>query len=362
MCLRVERLRLTSFRNFDDREMALSAALTVFLGRNGQGKTNAVEALRLLTAGTSFRNPLSAQLVMDGRERGLAEARLAGGGRVVDVAMEVTAGRRTFSRNGKHVQASSMPGTLMSVAFTPDDLALVKRGASGRRDELDGFGRQVSPGYARILAGYGRVVEQRNHLLREPQPDIALLDALDEQLSRAGAALLNARLRLFARLRPGMESAYGELSGGEELRCSYRCSLGDEALDLDKDALRAALAAALSQTRDESLRRQLTPVGPHRDDVAFLIAGRDARDFGSQGQQRTVVLALKAAEVALARETVGQPPLLLLDDVMSELDARRRAAVAALADGGVQTVVTTTNLSYFDGGLPAGAEVVRFGE
>lgn len=362
MGLTVERLALRRFRSFEDRSLSLSPGLTVFLGRNGQGKTNAVEALRLLTAGTSFRNPTSPQLVLGGEGPARAEARLVGEGRVVDVALDVADGHRSFSVNGKRVQAQAMPRTLMSVLFTPDDLSMVKRGASLRRDELDGFGRQVSVGYGRVLSAFSRAVEQRNRLLKDPWPDLAILDALDEQVARAGGALTHARMRLFERLRPDVEERYGQLSGGEELSCSYVCSLGEGALGAGKDEIRDALLRALSGAREESLRRQLTPVGPHRDDVAFLVDGRDARAFGSQGQQRTVVLALKLSEVTLAGQTTGQPPLLLLDDVMSELDAGRRHAVARVADGGVQTVVTTTNLGYFDDGLPDGAEVVRFGE
>lgn len=362
MGLRVLRLELRGFRNFDDRAIGLSEGMTVLLGPNARGKTNAVEALQLLTAGVSFRNPTPAQLVGEGRDAARAAARLEGDGRVVDVTLDVAPGRKSFRVNGKRVQAQDVPRTLMSVLFTPDDLAMVKGAASVRRAELDGFGRQASEGYARVLAGYGRAVEQRNRLLRDEPCDPLLLDALDEQVARAGAALLNGRLRLFARLRPKVEETYASLAGGERLECSYVCSLGEGFEGRGKDELRDALRAALAAAREESLRRRLTPVGPHRDDVAFFVQGREARAFGSQGQQRTAALAVKMAEVMVSEQTVGQPPLLLLDDVMSELDASRREAVAAFAGRGVQTVITTTNLGYFTPELVGEAEVVRFGE
>ena len=253
-----------------------------------------------------------------------------------------------------------MPATLMSVLFSPDDLALVKRGASGRRDELDDFGRQANRGYSNVLAAYTRAVEQRNRLLKESRCDLGLLDAWDSSVALGGATLLASRLRLFRRLSEKVSAIYARVAAGEELTCAYVCSLGEEALGMGRDELCELFAGRLRAARSEDLRRQQTTVGPHRDDVRFEIAGRDARAFGSQGQQRCVVLALKMAEVELAREVVGARPLLLLDDVMSELDAARREAVVRFAQTGIQTVVTTTNLGYFSPELLDASEVVRF--
>ena len=250
----------------------------------------------------------------------------------------------------------------MSVLFTPDDLQLVKRSASFRRDELDDFGRQANRGFASVLATYTRSIEQRNRLLKEERPDLDLLDAWDASVALGGATLLHGRLRLFERLRAKVCEVYGELAAGEGLECRYLCSLGEEALGLSKDELRELFCERLASARPDDLRRQQTTVGPHRDDVAFLIEGRDARAYGSQGQQRSVVLALKMAEVLLSAEVVGNQPLLLLDDVMSELDERRREAVTRFARRGVQTVITTTNLGYFSPKLLDGAEVVGYGD
>lgn len=340
--------------------MELGDQTTVLVGPNASGKTNTVEALQLLTAGFSFRRPTSRQLVREGCERGRARARLEGDGRVVDMACEVGPGRRRFTRNGKPCQASEVPGTLMSVLFTPDDLALVKRSASVRRDELDGFGRQAAAGYSRLLAAYTRAVEQRNRLLREPVLDLSLLEAWDASVAAGGAALLHSRLRLFARLAEKISRAYGRISGGECLSCAYVCSLGDEALGAERSALEELFAERLAATRADDVRRQQTTVGPHRDDMAFCVDGRDARAFASQGQQRSVVLAVKMAEVELCEEILGSRPLLLLDDVMSELDEARRDAVTRLLLKGTQTVITTTNLGYFSAEVLDGAEVVSY--
>ena len=167
-------------------------------------------------------------------------------------------------------------------------------------------------------------------------------------------------MRLFSRLAPKVEESYASISGGERLTCSYGCSLGEGAESLGRDELARRLADALAEARPQDLRRRQTTVGPHRDDVVFSIDGRDARAFASQGQRRSVVLALKMAEVLLAEEVVGARPLLLLDDVMSELDARRRDAVVGMLLPGTQTVITTTNLGYFSEELVGSAEVVSY--
>ena len=200
MGLVVKELRLADFRSFERLELHPSEGVTVLVGPNAAGKTNTVEALQLLTAGSSFRKPTPRQLVRDGAESARIDARLEGDGRVVDVRCDVTTTppARRFSRNGKRCQASEVPESLMSVLFSPDDLALVKRGASVRRDELDDFGRQANRGYANVLAAYLRSVEQRNRLLKDEFPDEGLIEAWDSSVSLGGATLLHARLRLFS--------------------------------------------------------------------------------------------------------------------------------------------------------------------
>ena len=361
MGLLVDTLQLRDWRNFEHRDITFSPGMTVLHGHNAVGKTNTVEALQLLTAGASFRKPRPAQLVREGSDTAKATLGLRGDGRVVDMTCLVENGRRKFRRNGKPCQSADVPRDLMSVLFNPDDLAFVKRGASQRRDELDSFGRQANGGFARVLSAYQRAVEQRNRLLKEDDPNLALLDAWDASVALGGATLLLARIRLFKRLVPKVSQIYARICDGEELACSYECSLGSEAMDMARDELTALFLDRLANGRANDLRRQQTLVGPHRDDLSFTLDGRDARTFGSQGQQRSVVLAWKMAEVGLAAEILGEQPLLLLDDVMSELDEQRRAAVVGFVQEGIQTVVTTTNLGYFPPDLLEASKVVSFG-
>ena len=359
MGLKVKSARFERYRNLDGRAIAFSPGLTVLVGHNAAGKTNTIEAVQLLTCGRSFRRPTPAQLLAEGCENGCVELREEGDGRVVDLSLRVDAEKRTFVRNGKNVRPSTLAGELVSVLFCPDDLAFAKGSPSGRRSEIDDFGRQVNRAYGRLVSHYEKAVEQRNRLLREPYVDEALLEAWDESVCAGGARLMEKRMALFERLRVEWERAYRAIAPGEEPRAEYRSSMQAEVC---VDTLAGDLQAELRARRAEELRRGMTLVGPHRDDLAFYVDGRDVRTFGSQGQQRSVVLAWKMAEVEVVEQIRHEKPLLLLDDVMSELDEARRAAVAGFVDRGVQMVVTTTNLGYFSDEQLSGAEVVSFDE
>ena len=366
MGLVVSRLGLSHWRNLDDLVLEPSEGVTVLVGPNAAGKTNTVEALQYLTAGVSFRHPAARELVAQGAREASAAARLTGDGRVIDVEPRVEEERKSFLRNGKRVRASSLPGTLLSVLFCPDDLTLVKGPARARRGEIDGFGSQANAGYRKVALTYARSIEQRNRLLRDGC-DPMVLDAWDDSVACGAATLLYHRLSLFGRLRAIVGEVYERVSGGELLEVRYVPTLpspdgdAETLLSLSRDELRERMAAALAASRETDMRRGATTVGPHRDDLAFLIDGRDARTFGSQGQQRTVALAWKMAEVRLCRDLLGERPLLLLDDVMSELDAERRVCVTRFVEGGIQTVITTTNLGYFTDELLSEVKVVSYG-
>lgn len=373
MSIYARTLSVTEYRSFPSFELDLARGVTVLVGHNAVGKTNLVEALQLLTSGRSFRKPSPRELVRAGGTRCSMKLTLEGEGRVIDMGCVVEDGKRSFMRNGKRCRAAGVRGVVPSVLFCPDDLDLVKRGARLRREALDGFGIQLNESYAQLASTYERTVEQRNSLLKEPFCTRDLLDAWNDSIASTGAALTVHRLALLSRIREHLIDVYAGLSGGEAVDVSYVPSWGasdaitlpaaaDASSRADRiEAVRARIAAALDARAGEELRRGITLVGPHRDEVAFTIDGRDARTFASQGQQRSLVLAWKIAEVEVTREILGRPPLLLLDDVMSELDEARRQAFLGLVGGGVQTVITTTNLGYFDDLALERAKVVKIG-
>ena len=359
-------LSVARYRSFDSYRLALSDGVTVLAGPNAAGKTNLIEALQLLTSGTSFRHPTAAELVHDGAGSCKVELRLEGDGRVLDMGLGVEDGKRSFSRNGKRCAASGVRGVLPSVLFCPDHLDMVKRGAIERRTALDDFGVQLSARYADLASAYGRCVSQRNALLKETWCCREMLGAWNESLARAGSALLVHRLALLDRLSGHVCDAYGRVASGEPAGVSDVSTIGDLPRIEDRDEHRGwayeHMLSALDERADEEIRRGVTLVGPHRDEIEFSVAGRSARSFASQGQQRTLVLAWKVAEVAVARDILGTAPLLLLDDVMSELDAGRRGAFLQLIGDDIQTVITTTNLGYFTDDLLDRAKVVSMGE
>ena len=369
MTLSARTLQVTDYRNFSHATLELSSGVTILVGRNAAGKTNLIEALQLLTSGRSFRRPTPAELVRTGHSSARMELVVEGDGRHIDLACEVVAGKRQFVRNGKRCRASGVRGVLPSVLFCPDDLDMVKRSARLRREALDTFGIQLNEQYAQLVSSYERIVEQRNTLLRTYGGDPGVLAAWDEALVQTGVSLMMHRTALLARVRAHLIEAYRGIAEHEELDVRYVPSISDEevpvgmegAVPFDRATVTDLFWQRLGAARDDELRRGMTLVGPHRDEIRFTIDGRDARTFASQGQQRSLVLAWKVAEVQVTRDILGAPPLLLLDDVMSELDAARRHAFLAFIQEEIQTVITTTNLGYFSDDVLRRARVVTVG-
>jgi len=348
------------FRSYAEYELEIDPFLTILVGPNAAGKTNLIEAIELLTEAASFRNPSWSDTIRQGSTGG---ARLTmeatGDNRVLEVELDISqAGRRTYKVNGKVRRAvNQVAGVLPCVVFTPEDLRLVKDSAEKRRTAIDSLGAQLSPTYARLRTDYDKILRQRNALLRDEAPDDAL-DVWTHRLVEVGAALVTHRQRLFGRMERAMVGVYSELTSDGELKVTYLPSWErDGEAGPDEDPKRAMERHLEAKKKTERARRT-TVSGPHRDDIVFSIEGREARAFASQGQQRTLALAWKLAEVSVTTDIATQRPVLLLDDVMSELDERRRHSLAAFVGSVAQTVMTTTNLGYFEESLLNRAKVV----
>jgi len=354
----VTRLRLSDFRSYRSLELEPGERITIIVGSNAVGKTSIIEAVQLLTAASSFRNPAWSECVHWGSEEASLSLEAEGDGRYLDTRLTISAaGRRAYSVNGTaKKKLSEVTGLLPSVVFTPNDLGMVKESAERRRSAIDGVGDQLSRAYFTLRGEYEHTVRQRNAVLKSASIDAGVLDALTERLKDRGQAFSAHRKRLFARLARRVVEAYSSLAPGEALQALYESSwtrrgIGEEAETAFEDALRL--------TRAEEHARGVTLIGPHRDEIQFLLNGKNSRMYASQGQQRTIALAWKLAEVSVITEIGGQPPVLLLDDVMSELDEARRHSLAAFVGEVAQTFVTTTNLGYFDKDMVDRAQVVR---
>lgn len=348
----ISRLRLFQFRNYAAVTVPLGHSLNVIAGANAQGKTNLLEAAATLALTRSPRAASTADLLMWGTGVAAVEGAVArpGGDCTLSVQLERTREGERVARSttvdGKPRAARAVLGLCPVVMFWPDDLQLVKAGPDARRRLLDVLLAQLQPRTAAHMSRFRRVLEQRNALLHRFRiegrsgPE---LEAFTQELAHHGARITVARARLVHDLAPLAAEALRELSGGaEELTLQYVVSHGE--LGSDEEHAEAVLLAALRARSAEELARGVTVAGPHRDDVSILLDGRPARTAASQGQQRSVVLALKLAEMRHVRDCTGASPVVMLDDVLSELDRERRSQLLAMltGSGGAQVLMTTT--------------------
>ncbi|HWC10762.1 MAG TPA: DNA replication/repair protein RecF [Acidimicrobiales bacterium] len=355
--MQLDHLWLTDFRSWTAAELALSGGLTVVRGRNGAGKTNLLEAVGYLATLSSFRGAPAEALVRHGAEQAVVRGEGRRGDRTVLVEVEIRPrGRGRVVLNRQPVRrASDLFDALRVSVFSPDDLVLVKGPPAGRRRWLDDALVSLHPRYDALRRDFERVVRQRTTLLGQAggrlTPDVATtLDVWDAKLTETGEALAGARADLLARMEPLVAKAYCDLAG---------CVPGGTIVGLRYDApwRERGLAAGLVDSRADELRRGVSLLGPHRDDVVLTLADLPARTHASQGEQRTLALALRLAAHTVVAEEVGEPPLLLLDDVFSELDADRSARLVEHLTPGLrgpnavagQALLTTT------GPVPAGA-------
>lgn len=366
--MQLESLRLVNFRNYGAEDVTLSPGLNLLVGQNAQGKSNLLEAVYLLAAGRSYRGAGDADLVQWGTGgfalRGVV--RRSYGEVVLEVAYQ-TDQRKRVKVNGTDVRRlSELFGYLTAAIFSPEDLQLVKGGPAHRRRFLDLELAQIDPPYRQDLIDYQQVLLQRNNLLKQgPGRGLAeQLAAWDTQLTAAGGRLQAKRARAVRTLARLAAEAHRRITSGREgLALTYLAALGPGASRVEVDPewgvgeFRERLGAELAAVRPLELRRGMTLLGPHRDDLLLSIDGAEARSFASQGQQRTAALALKLAEIEFMREETGEYPLLLLDDVMSELDAGRREYLLSAAGEKTQVLVTTTALETLPAAQLATARV-----
>ncbi|MEP7105356.1 MAG: DNA replication/repair protein RecF [Chloroflexota bacterium] len=333
--MRLVRLQLRNYRNYRQLDLELGSQLNLFLGANGQGKTNLLESIALLALSASPRARREVELIGPLGPEARVQAAVEGGGRErelqIDLREEAGRGRKRILVDGSPRRAFDLPGIARATLFWPEDLDMVKSGPEHRRRFLNQMLVQVEAGYARALGRYARTLEQRNHLLKQiaaGETGMATLDAWDQELVTGATEIVAARRASVTDLAPLAARHHAAIGGGEVLAITY---LGPP----------ADLAAAVYNSRPLDVRRGVTGIGPHRDDVLIELDGRDARAFASQGQQRTAVVSLKLAEADLVAARTGELPILLLDDVLSELDSDRRAALLERVAAAGQVVVTS---------------------
>jgi DNA replication and repair protein RecF len=366
----VERLALTGFRSYTSLEAAFAAGPQVVVGPNAAGKTNLVEAIVVLGTGRSHRAASDAEMIAWGsdfaRIEGHASASAAGaspGGQTIEVVLAQSGPARKRVRvNGVARRASALPGALPLVLFSPEDMLLVVGSPGLRRNTLDSLVAQLEPAAAPAMATYARALVQRNNLLRalrEQAADPAELRFWSDTIAVEGGRIVTWRRAVMAELAQPLSRAHAEIAPDEQpLGLRYVTN----AEPTSTEDAEAALRRRLVETAEKELWNGATLVGPHRDDLAFELAGRELSGFASRGQQRSAILALKLAQLELIARRLGRPPLLLLDDVFSELDPERRAHLVRRIGELPQAFVTTTTLDDLDPALVAMATAWRAGD
>ncbi|MGB9592661.1 MAG: DNA replication/repair protein RecF [Anaerolineae bacterium] len=386
--MRLKRLTLVNFRNYSRLEIAFDRPLIVLQGDNAQGKSNLLEAIYMLATSKSPRTNSDRDLLNWFAESDVqpyaridAEIERAERTERIEITFLKTNGgangsafRKQIRINGVNRRALDLLGHLNVVLFVPQDVELVDGSPSVRRRYLDIMLCQINPRYCRVLSEYSHAVVQRSHLLRrlrERPGDPAQLAYWDEMLVTRGAEVMAWRRRTILALDQLAGTIHRELTnGGELLRLKYQPSLlipealqpplsPELAAPQDEVAqMQAAFAERLARLRPAELHQGACLVGPHRDDLRFVVNGRDLQTYGSRGQQRTAALSLKMAETRLMHAETGEHPVLLLDDVLSELDTKRRECLLEAVNGVEQAILTTTDLSLFSAEFLARADAL----
>ena len=344
--MRLNNLKLNNFRNFTQNEIVLTGGTSVFYGGVGEGKTNLIEAIFLLSVGRSYRTSETHHVINWGKEEAYVRGEGVGPAGNISVAIKVTKTGKKYELNGENNKKSiDLIGGLNSVMFHSDDLAIVGGAPQVRRKYLDIAISQSSKNYAHNLRDYYKILKQRNSALFKRSLEEAKV--WDDQLSNLGAWITQVRAKVIEEISPPADKMFRSISEEDE-------KLGIEYLpsgDADPEKFRDRLTKATFM----DMSRGITSVGPHRDDFKLLLAGVDARYFASSGEKKTIVLALKLAEVEFIKSVTGETPILLLDDVFAMLDMKRSRALLEVTGDKTQCIITVTDLNMLRNEFSPGA-------
>lgn len=346
----IESLELRDFRNIVRAELSPCEGINILLGENAQGKTNLMEAVWLCTGNKSFRGAQESQMVRFGAEAFGVEIAFRDRERTQNIRYSAGAGRRKITLNGVPLRRPQLWGVFPAVVFDPTGLSIVRDGPGERRRFLDAAISQLKPVYAKYLSQYQAVLEQRNAILRDPErfrQFAATFDVWDDQLSRLGTILSIYRADYVKKLTPVAAQIYGGFTGyAESFSLSYESTVFEpgQTLAVYSDDLIAQYRRVMEESRETDRKMRCTTKGAHRDDAAIEINSLPVRTFGSRGQQRSCAIALKLGEAHLCRLLTGDAPVVLLDDVMSELDQGRQDYILNQIRG-FQVLITCCDVS-----------------
>lgn len=339
----LKKIELRNFRNYEKQEILFNEKLNVITGKNAQGKTNLLESLYIMSMGKSFRTNKDLDMISIGKDYFRAKSTSIKDGRELEIEISIGREGKIIKINGTKAERNiDILENVFMVVFSPDDLKIVKDEPEKRRRFIDRELCQIKPVYYKNLGRYKKILQQRNSLLKQQKINEDLLAVWDENLVEYGAKIIQERSRFIEKLNDISKEISKSITNGKEmLEIYYEANIEKkETLDEQKYYLKKAL----SKNRKYDIFRRNTSVGPHKDDLKLSIEGINIRRFGSQGQQRTAALSLKLAEIKMIKEETGVSPILLLDDVLSELDQDRQKFLIKSMEG-IQIFITTTEIS-----------------
>jgi DNA replication and repair protein RecF len=343
--MQVDWLSLTDFRSYETLEWSPDPGVNLLLGPNGAGKTNLLEAIAFLATLRSFRSVEEGALIKDGADAAIVRAGISTEerARLMEIELNRVGPRRAQVDKSRLRRTSDLLGVVRVIAFLPEDLDLVKRGPAYRRDLIDQVALQLWPAAHLDQAEFDRALRQRNAFLRAGERDEATLSVWDSRFAQSGGRVMGRRVAVMETLAPWLEDTYTSISQRDDrASLGYVCSWTAKEISTGSSGDFAAdITAALERSRKADYDRRLTTTGPHRDEPVFRIDGVDTRTHGSQGEQRTMALAVKLAAHRAVADVVGEQPVLLLDDVFSELDPVRAKALAGAIPDQAQTLITS---------------------
>ncbi len=343
--MNVDWLALSNFRSYESLEWRPDPGVNVLIGRNGAGKTNLLESVAYMASLRSFRSAPDAAMIADDQDEAVIRAGIAGEGRerLIEISVSRQGHRRVQVDKSKLRRSADLLGVVRVVAFLPEDLDLIKRGPAKRRDLIDDIAIQLWPAAYLDQSEYDRALRQRNAFLKSGDRDESTLAVWDSRLAQSGGRVMARRAKVITTLAPHLSKAYDAIAamparaGFIYEPAWWQGSLGNAGAGAYADAI----AKGLESSRSADYERRMTTLGPHRDEPGFTIEDHPARTHGSQGEQRTLALAVKLAAHRSVAENVGEPPVLLLDDVFSELDPQRSSALAEALPADSQTIITS---------------------
>lgn len=356
--LAIKALHLRAFRNYKNLDLTNLGNFLIFVGKNAVGKTSIIEAIQLLTDLKSFRTNQSLEFMFWNESNTSILIEMTDGTRELKEELKIIEGKRQYFLNEKKKRIQDLKGLLPAVVFTPNDLDLIKGSHSKRRDALDNLGVQLSKNFYSVRADYQKLIKQKNQALKN-EMSLAYIQSLNDVLIKVGSQYCVHRLTLLNSFLPFFKEAYQTTTSNlESTDITYQFSWGKEIKDfsqVSKEYIQQQFSAALQNSLEDEIINKRSKIGPHADHIDIFISPftsipdfRNASVYASQGQQRSLVLAFKMAELRTIQEIIHQQPVLLLDDVMSELDEDRRHMFMNMILGDVQTFITTTNLNYFE--------------